>query len=97
MQVPGLHQFGSDDKTVLVETDEDKGETLVNQFSSVFARGPETSWNLFNYNDAFDNSSDFYLLVTPEIILKKLKTLNVNNKSPGLDEINKPGHVEADR
>ena len=72
------------DKDELVDSDFDKAGTLANQFASVFTKESDSEWDLPEHPN-FTN--DQQVIFSSEVILKKLKDLNIN-KSPGPDSIN---------
>ena len=82
--VASLHRRKDKDKDDLVDSDFDKAETLANQFTSVFTKESDSERDLPEHPN-FTN--DQQVIVSSEVILKKLKDLNVN-KSPGTDSIN---------
>ena len=67
-----------------MDSDFDKAETLANQFTSVFTKESDSEWDLPEHPN-FTN--DQQVIFSSEVILKKLKDLNIN-KSPGPDSIN---------
>ena len=82
--VPSLYRTKDKDKDDLVDSDFDKAETLANQFTSVFTKESDSEWDLPEHPN-FTN--DQQVIFSSEVILKKLKDLNIN-KSPGPDSIN---------
>ena len=42
--IPNLYKSKAENKKDLAETDIDRAETLVNQFSSTFTKEPKTNW-----------------------------------------------------
>ena len=82
--VASLYRTKDKDKDDLVDSDFDKAETLANQFTSVFTKESDSEWDLPEHPN-FTN--DQQVIFSSEVILKKLKDLNIN-KSPGPDSIN---------
>ena len=82
--VANLYRTKDKDKDDLVDGDFDKAETLANQFKSVFTKESGSEWDLPEHPN-FTN--DQQVIFSSEVILKKLKDLNIN-KSPGPDSIN---------
>ena len=82
--VVNLYRTKDKDKNDLVDSDFDKAETLANQFTSIFTKGPYSEWDLPDHTN-FTNYQQ--VIFSSEVILKKLKDLNIN-KSPGPDSIN---------
>ena len=82
--VPSLYRTKDKDKDDLGDSDFDKAETLANQFTSVFTKESDSEWDLPEHPN-FTN--DQQVIFSSEVILKKLKDLNIN-KSPGPDSIN---------
>ena len=82
--VPSLYRTKDKDKDDLGDSDFDKAETLANQFTSVFTKESDSEWDLPEHPN-FTN--DQQVIFSSEVILKKLKDLNIN-KSPGSDIIN---------
>ena len=81
--VASLYRTKDKDKDDLVDSDFDKAETLANQFTSVFTKESDSEWDLPEHPN-FTN--DQQVIFSSEVILKKLKDLNIN-KSPGPDSI----------
>ena len=81
--VASLYRTKDKDKDGLVDRDFDKAKTLVNQFTSVFSQESDFEWDLPEHPN-FTN--DQQVIFSSEVILKKLKDLNIN-KSPGPDSI----------
>ena len=82
--VASQYRTKDEDKDNLVDSDFDKAETLANQFTSVFTKESDPEWDLPEHPN-FTN--DQQVIFSSEVILKKLKDLNIN-KSPGPDSIN---------
>ena len=82
--VVNLYRTKDKDKNDLVDSDFDKAETLANQFTSIFTKGPYSEWDLPDHTN-FTNYQQ--VIFSSKVILKKLKDLNIN-KSPGPDSIN---------
>ena len=81
--VASLYRTKDKDKDDLVDSDFDKAETLANQFTSVFTKESDSEWDLPEHPN-FTN--DQQVIFSSEVILKKLKDLNIN-KSPGPDRV----------
>ena len=67
-----------------MDSDFDKAETLVNQFTSVFTKESDSEWDLPEHPN-FTN--DQQVIFSSKVILIKLKDLNIN-KSPRPGSIN---------
>ena len=82
--VARLYRTKDKDKDDLLNSDFDKAETLANQFTSAFNKGSDSEWDLPGH-PSFTN--DQQVIFSSEVILKKVKNLNIN-KSPVPDSIN---------
>ena len=84
VSIPNFYRFKAENKKDLAETDIDKAEALVNQFSGVFTKESNTDWDLPDPIKAYNNIS---VVFSNNIVLKKLQNLSIN-KSPDPDDIN---------
>ena len=82
--IPDLIVNATEEKIELTKNDVEKANALTKFFSSVFVIEPDLS--VPTHADTNHNTKELNINITEEIVLNKLKQLNVN-KSPGPDQI----------
>ena len=82
--IPDLILSATEDKIELTKSDLEKANAFAKFFSSVFVIEPDLSES--THAETNHNTKELKISITEEIVLNKLKQLNVN-KSPGPDQI----------